>query len=371
MTGQWLVVGAGLAVAIAAYLASLGFRGHQYVIGIDLGTTYSVVALKQTMGGIQQSGSQTSEDGKVEVVPNLDTQRLLTPSVVSYVSVAEAMRSGNRAIRFQDGHPALVGDSAQSRRKSHPRSTVFHAKRFIGRSLTEVGADITTHPFQVGNARWADASNGTVEEITSRGLHQVEAFEAVRDGAEDSGVARFADLYSVAGEGVNLNFESVAQTRDRRVRFDQRGVVQLTDKQKRAFDPKSSSKKELVDGDNIESEGSNFQEESDETSIIEQRELHYNQTGAEFLIEEGKMALWRSPVDIGAAIVRTLKASVEKHLGYEVFQTVVTVPAKFGRLETQKTLEAFKQAGFKVARVMDEPTAAAVAYGLHKSAEGS
>jgi len=44
---------------------------------------------------------------------------------------------------------------------------------------------------------------------------------------------------------------------------------------------------------------------------------------------------------------------------------VITIPAKFGRPEAEATKKAFERAGFKVLRILDEPTAAAVAYNLH------
>lgn len=79
-------------------------------------------------------------------------------------------------------------------------------------------------------------------------------------------------------------------------------------------------------------------------------------------------ARWISPIEVGAEVVRRMKQSVTKHLGYEIKRAVICVPAKFSARESKATQEAFELAGFKVARVLEEPTAAAVAYNLHKGA---
>jgi molecular chaperone DnaK len=65
--------------------------------------------------------------------------------------------------------------------------------------------------------------------------------------------------------------------------------------------------------------------------------------------------------------VHHLMEITKKFLGHENVQSaVLAVPAKFNTLQRQRTMEAFKNAGVKIARVLEEPTAAALAYGLHK-----
>ena len=66
-------------------------------------------------------------------------------------------------------------------------------------------------------------------------------------------------------------------------------------------------------------------------------------------------------------VVHHLIQITKTFLGHEnVKSAVLAVPAKFDTLQRQRTMEAFKYAGVKVARVLEEPAAAALAYGLHK-----
>jgi molecular chaperone DnaK (HSP70) len=76
--------------------------------------------------------------------------------------------------------------------------------------------------------------------------------------------------------------------------------------------------------------------------------------------------LWESPIDVGAHVVRHMMSSVASYLGYPIHRAVICVPAKFSWRETAATVKAFEKAGIKVMRTLDEPTAAAIAYNLHK-----
>lgn len=78
----------------------------------------------------------------------------------------------------------------------------------------------------------------------------------------------------------------------------------------------------------------------------------------------------KSPVEISAEILRNLKARAEKALGGELTGAVITVPAYFDDAQRQATKDAAKLAGLHVLRLLNEPTAAAVAYGLDNAAEG-
>jgi molecular chaperone DnaK len=73
--------------------------------------------------------------------------------------------------------------------------------------------------------------------------------------------------------------------------------------------------------------------------------------------------------EISARILMKLKRDAEAYLGEDVTQAVITVPAYFGDAERQATQEAGKIAGLEVLRIINEPTAAALAYGLDKSDE--
>jgi molecular chaperone DnaK len=73
-----------------------------------------------------------------------------------------------------------------------------------------------------------------------------------------------------------------------------------------------------------------------------------------------------SPQEISAMVLQKMKKSAEDFLGYEVTEAVITVPAYFNDAQRQATKEAGEIAGLTVKRIVNEPTAAALAYGLEK-----
>jgi molecular chaperone HscA len=77
-----------------------------------------------------------------------------------------------------------------------------------------------------------------------------------------------------------------------------------------------------------------------------------------------------SPIEVSAEVLRVLSQRAEDSLGGELAGVVITVPAYFDEAQRQATKDAAKLAGLHVFRLLNEPTAAAVAYGLDKGAEG-
>ncbi|MES1986490.1 MAG: Fe-S protein assembly chaperone HscA [Pseudomonadota bacterium] len=108
--------------------------------------------------------------------------------------------------------------------------------------------------------------------------------------------------------------------------------------------------------------------------IADRAHIPYNfvdSSNATKLLQIQTRAGLKTPVEISAEILKTLKARAEKSLGGDLIGVVITVPAYFDDAQRQATKDAARLAGLNVLRLLNEPTAAAVAYGLDNAAEGT
>jgi molecular chaperone HscA len=98
--------------------------------------------------------------------------------------------------------------------------------------------------------------------------------------------------------------------------------------------------------------------------------LPYDFVDTEGMVKLKTIAGVKSPVEISAEILKTVRNRAEASLGGELTGAVITVPAYFDDAQRQATKDAARLAGLNVLRLLNEPTAAAIAYGLDNSAEG-
>ena len=277
-----------------AVLAAFGFKGRASTVGVDLGTTFSVIGV-------------CGEDKTVEIIPNA-LGRLTTPSVVHFAG---------------DGR-VLVGADAIPFLTSDPRDTIYNAKRFIGRRHSDVATAAASLPYGV-----------------AAGLPPVAPpLDPIADRLRDAASAAFWWTVRRAGQ---LVYKPMKQ----RVRM-----------------PKNRS---FVDGVDYAWFDLSDKAQAFSQACQERTAAGGHKAGPDSPCGKHAHPSRVSPVRVGAEVVRALQASVDKHLGHSQARTaVIAVPAKFGLVEREATMAAFYAGGYTVARVMDEPTAAAVAYGLHR-----
>ena len=108
--------------------------------------------------------------------------------------------------------------------------------------------------------------------------------------------------------------------------------------------------------------GHTFEEVSDETKRVPYSVVKGDNNTPRVQIDDRKY----TPQEVSAIILQKMKKTAEDYLGTEVTEAVITVPAYFNDAQRQATKEAGEIAGLKVKRIINEPTAAALAYGMDK-----
>jgi molecular chaperone DnaK len=113
--------------------------------------------------------------------------------------------------------------------------------------------------------------------------------------------------------------------------------------------------------------GRKFDEVKEETKRVSYKVVADDKGDAAFDVPNaGKVV---RPEEVGAHVLRKLKEAAEAYLGEKITQAVITVPAYFNERQRQATKDAGKIAGLEVRRILNEPTAAALAYGLDKKSD--
>ncbi|TGN10893.1 molecular chaperone DnaK [Leptospira ilyithenensis] len=108
--------------------------------------------------------------------------------------------------------------------------------------------------------------------------------------------------------------------------------------------------------------GRRFNETNDEAKMVSYKIIRAGNDGVKFETVSGEF----TPQEISARILQKMKKTAEDFLGHEVKKAVVTVPAYFNDEQRQATKDAGRIAGLEVERIINEPTAAALAYGFDK-----
>ena len=242
------------------------------IIGIDLGTTNSCVAVM--------------EGGEPVVIANSEGART-TPSVVGFT------KTGDR----------LVGQVAKRQAITNPENTVASIKRFMG----------TDHKVTLNGKEY------TPQQVSAMILQKLKA-----------------DAEAYLGEPVVIANSEGARTTPSVVGFTKTGDRLVGQVAKRQA---------ITNPDNTVS------------SIKRQMGTDHKVTlnGKEY-----------TPQQVSAMILQKLKADAEAYLGETVTEAVITVPAYFNDSQRQATKDAGTIAGLNVRRIINEPTAAALAYGVDK-----
>ena len=164
------------------------------------------------------------------------------------------------------------------------------------------------------------------------------------------------------GEPVVIPNAEGARTTPSVVAFTKTGerVVGQAAKRQAVTNPKNTvfSAKRLI--------GRKFTEVSEEAKNLPYKVVAGKNGDAYIKVQAGDKTEQFAPQQIAAFVLGKLKADAESYLGEKITQTVITVPAYFNDAQRQATKDAGKIAGLEVLRIINEPTAASLAYGLDK-----
>ena len=291
------------------------------IIGIDLGTTNSCVAVM--------------EGGKPVVITNTEGIRT-TPSVVAFT------KNGER----------LVGDPAKRQAVTNADKTISSIKRHMG---TDYKVDIDGKKYtpqeisaMILQKLKADAES-YLGETVSEAVITVPAYfnDAQRQATKDAGKIIGIDLGTTNScVAVMEGGKPVVITNTEGIRTTPSVVAFTKNGERLVGDP---AKRQAVTN-------------ADKTISSIKRHM-----GTDYKVDiDGKKY---TPQEISAMILQKLKADAESYLGETVSEAVITVPAYFNDAQRQATKDAGKIAGLDVKRIINEPTAAALAYGLDNEHE--
>lgn len=257
----------------AALLAYLGFQGRQVLLGVDLGTTFSSVAIRRPGGIVVAEGA---------------SGRLGTPSMVA----------------ISDAGAWVVGDAAEAVLRREPSRGVYDFKRVLGRAAAGdavVAAEAARHGGRLVAHPAATRNRATGRAVTSA-KQRAACVSAPGDCAPDL-------AFSLA---VPPALPPAAATR-----LAAHACVDAGS---------------LIGGAGV---------------------------GA-------ARRLLLTPQAASCLVAEQLRLAAERELGFRALKGMAAAPTDFDAAQRFATLEALERAGLKVTRLLHEPTAAAIAYGLHK-----
>ena len=303
------------------------------IIGIDLGTTNSCVAVM--------------EGGKPTVIANAEGVRT-TPSVVAFTKTGER----------------LIGEPAKRQAVTNADKTISSIKRHMG---TDYRVDIDSKKYtpqeisaMILQKLKADAESYLGESVTEAVITVPAYFnDAQRQATKDAGKIAGLDVKRIINEptAAALAYGLDNEKEQKIMVYDLGGgtfdvsIIEIGDG---VIEVLSTNGDTRLGGDDFDNAITNW--------MI-----------AEFKKAEGvdlsndKMALQR--LKEAAEKAQKLKADAESYLGESVTEAVITVPAYFNDAQRQATKDAGKIAGLDVKRIINEPTAAALAYGLDNEKE--